>query len=329
MDTTTPNPETTEQPVEEVQPTLAEHEAQYGAGARAEAVDEPPAESTPLPPRAKDGTFKRPRHRAASQQASPGDVPRIKALTAQKNESEATAAARIAALEAEVATLKAPKAQPATPAPTAARPVARADAKPTSDDPEPQYTDPKYGGDGVKYLQDHTRWAVRDEHRKIRDGETQAQTTAKKQQEYESLRQAHSKRIDAARAKYPDFQAVALDGPSGIPEGTAVDAFLMEDDAGMEILYHLKRHPEELDALLRMPVMAQVKTLSLLSQRLVSPPSTAAGLTTAAPGPKMVVLPPKPPTVVRTEAQRAPDGPPTDRDLTLAEHEQHYGRRRR
>lgn len=257
------------------------------------------------------------RHRAASQQASPEDVPRIQALTGRAKAAED----RATAAETELARLK------ATHAPAAQ--IAKAEAKveaTTVDDPEPNPQDEKYGGDGVKYVLDHARWSARDEYRQQQQREVTAKTQAQKHEQQQATLKSFGGRIDAAKSKYPDFEQVAF-GNARIPEGSPVDAWIMEDDAGAEVLYHLQRNPAELDSLLGMPVLAQVKTLALLSQRLLPAQSEQAGNTGAVAG-RQIKLAPKPPTPVRTtEPQRTSEAPVSDGSLSVMQHAKRHPRR--
>lgn len=335
-----PVPETPDPPAEL---TIAEHAKQFSPDA-AKDDDAPEGEtaeertqrhhSVQQKRERETGKFEpgKVRHRAQSQQAGARDVPRIQQLTGRAK----TAEERLAAAEAEIARLKsAPLAPPQTfkkgdvvtfHDPRLSQPGnGEAHREPaTPQDPEPTEADQKYGGDYGKYLVDHARWAARDEHRKW---ETQQEQKAQQARQHEAQRktlETFGQRIAVAKQKYPDFEAVAF-GPTTIPAGSPVDAWIMEDDAGAEILYHLHAHPEELDSLLRMSVLQQVKHLSLLSQRLLPDTPAQAGLTGSAAGTQTIVLPPRPPNPVRTEAHARVEGPPTDRPLSIAEHDRYYG----
>jgi len=193
-------------------------------------------------------------------------------------------------------------------------------------EPEPQEDDPKFGGDYGKYLRAAAGWEGRKAYWEAQQAERSAADERRVQESHQQTLKSWSGRVSAAKEKHPDFERVAF-GPTRIPAGSAVDAFIMEDDSGAEVLYHLQTHPEELDSLLGMPVLGQLKTLALLSQRLLSPQDAQAGSTgsVVAPTPT-VVLPPKPPNPVRTEAQRASDSPPpTDGSLSIAEHAKQFG----
>lgn len=327
----------TESPTESV--SLSEHEATYskeGREAGLPAGDEEPApegetaeqkaerlhHSAEQKREKETGKFAegKKRHRAASQQASAEDVPRIRELTA-----------KLRTAEAEVARLKAAHASPARIAQAEAKVDAVAEKAVASgwNEPAPKEDDPKFGGDYGKYLEARAEWAGRKAYHDERASERQQAQKAEQEQAQRKTLETWAQRVEASRGKYDDFDAVAFQ-PTRIEEGSPVDAFIMEDEHGADVLYHLNKHPEELSEILGMPAIRQLKALSLLSQRL-STESTpvAAGTTGAAPERKLIVLPPKPPTPVRTEAQRASDGPADPDAMSLSEFEKTYGRARR
>lgn len=268
------------------------------------------------------------RHRAQSQQAKPEDAPRIQQLTARAK----TAEERLGAAEAELARLRTQHA-PAAQIATAERKVEQAGS-----DPEPNEDDPKYGGDYGKYLRDVTKWETR---QAIREEKTAFQAQ-QDQQRIDDARtttlRTFNERIVAAQEKYEDFnETLRWDAPWLSPAGQpyrgyeALHAFILEDDAGTDVLQYLRLHPNDVDAVMRVPPLQQVKWLTLLGQRFASSPSEAAGSTRAAPGRSTVVtLPHRPPTLVRTEAQRAGDSPPpTDGSLSIDEHRKAFAPTRR
>ncbi len=325
----------------EAQPEAAsilDHAAQFGPQARealADADEDPEKPAHPSAQQRRDrenGQFRdgKVRHRAKSQQAGPDDVPRIAALTGAKNAAEE----RATRAEAELARLRTQHAPPAQ----IAQAERTADAA-ANEDPEPNPEDKKYEGNGgvVKYVADQARWAARDEARAMRQRDAESTATAQKATAHKALIDGFSGRVDAAKTKYPDFEDVALKTPakwldpktgSALPGGEALDAFIMQDDNGAELLYYFHRNPAEVDALMGLPVLGQLKTLTLLSQRLASNTTEQADQTGAV-ARRQVKLPPKPPTPVRTEAQRAGnDPPPTDGSLSIAEHQRRFGSKR-
>lgn len=270
------------------------------------------------------------RHRAQSQQASPEDVPRIRELTARNNDLTG----RLAAAEGELAKIR-HSGGSATQIARAEQKVEQAERKveqaapSTFREQEPDENDPKFGGDYGKYLRAVSGYEGRKASHDFREGERhQANQAQQHQREQQSLR-SFGEKIDRGKGKYQDFEQVAL-GPTRIPTGGVIDAFISEDDATDDLLYYLN-HPKnakEVDELLGASELQQVKRLSLLSQRLSSPPSAQAAKTGSAAGrTQQIVLPPRPPNPVRTEAQRASDGPPpTDGSLSVMGHAKHFRR---
>ncbi len=323
--------------------SLAEHEEQFPGGAKPATIHEEdqPTEETAAEKEAhhsaqqareqETGKFKEGRRRAKSQQARPADVPRINELTRQLRERDE-----------ELARLRTPPAAPSAPgsangnghapaaAPSPQTPQPKAPERFAVGvppwDPEPQETDPKFGGDFTRYLTDVSKWSARQE---VRQTEFDRYVEGQQRQERESQQKEltdFATRVDSARDKHEDFDAVAFETKTPIQKGSITDTFVMRDDNGPELLYYLHAHPKELDELLKMPELGQVKFLTLLSQRLSSnSPGLIGASTTSIPGARTIVLPPKPPNVVRTEAQRASGGgPPTDRELSLSEHEHYF-----
>jgi hypothetical protein len=297
--------------------------------------------------RAPDGRFQ-PRHRAASQRATPDDVATINDLTRRIKAAEEADGADIARNEGEsdrVYTLRrraevlerrraaaqaapesravhttAPAAPVAPAASRAAAPVASAD------DPEPNPEDAAAYPDGQydrKFIGDLSRWHARQEHRALRDQDAK---TASEQ----AVLRTFATRVDAAKTKYADFDAIAFAPTAAqIPEGSATDIFIMEDEAGAEVLYHLRKNPAELRDILGKPVLAQLKALALLSQRLMSPPARAQAVTTGSAAMPPVAAVPRSPNPVRTSPVSVNTGSPSDDDSLEAHEAHYYGRNRR
>lgn len=323
------------EPVEEAAPlSILEHAAVHGPAPK----DETPEQAEERIQKAhhsaqqrrerETGKFTegRVRHRAKSQQASPEDVPRIRELTGKLRETET----RLQTAERELATLRqsgAPQAQIAKAEAKVERaeqaaPTARPSAATTFSEPEPQEDDPKFAGDYAKYLRAAAAWEGRKAYHDAREGERQQEATQRFNTDFDA-------REKAVIEKHPDFHAVMAPIWDRIPKFSVVEQYGLTRKAGLDVLYHLGQHPQELDAILQMPDGAdQFEALTLLAQRLASPTASAAVSTTSAPErTTKIVLPPKPANVVRTEAQRASDGPPpTDGTLSVMGHAKAFRR---
>lgn len=303
--------------------SLTEHEAQFGPNAVRDQPEPPeptepteptdPTEPEPEPDaaaRARDasGKFAKTRQRAKSQQASPADVPRIAELTRRLRETEAELA-RVKTSSAPPAAAQ-PAQPPAAPAPAGEKSAASPDLpwEAWASKPEPVLNDYKDYGEWIK---DWNRWD-RAQEQKV----TSARNAAKAEEK--RVLDGWSGQVTKAREKYDDFDAVALQAPTRIPQGSLIDAWILEDDSGADVLYHLQTHPDELDGLLALPVLKQAKALSLLSQRLLEPPVATEARATP------VERLPRPPSSVRTGPTRAAETVPGD-EASLADHEKHFG----
>lgn len=291
-------------------------------------------------------------HHASLQKRNPSGQfdgkPRIKAKDAVGRINELTGRAKTAeeradALEKELQALKSGQSATSTPRPGASPDASPRPAVPSPQgqprvpspqaDPEPDENDPKYGGDYGKYMRDLMRWESREALRQHQQQFLRGMEQRRQQAQQSTALQTWAQRVEATRAKYADFDAIAF-GPTRIPSGGAIDAFVMEDDNGPEVLYHLQRNPQELESLLTMEhevrrggnVTKLLKTLALLSQRFDSPTQGAAGVTGSAP-PRITNPPSRPINPVRTEASRAVDGPPpTDGSLGVLAHAKKFRR---
>lgn len=288
-------------PVETPAPTsLADHEQQFPLKGKAAPAkdDEPPVE--------------KPKHRAEKQKAKADDVPRIAELT----KNWRTAEKERDSLKAELELLKAPKAT--EPKPTATK---AGEAFPAFDAWLLKHPDQSYD--------DYTdaRADFRYDQRQAADLKAKAETEAKAAQG--QVEAAWGKRVEAAREKYDDFDAVAINRPTKIPIDSAINVFIFDDEHGADVLYHLQSHAEEVDRLLALGPLQQVKALTLLTQRLTTPPSAQVAVPNGATAGPVKESVPKPPTPLRTGPMRVGDEPPDAEKSSLAEHEAYYGRKRR
>ena len=307
----TPEPTLPEPAVES---SLAEHEAEFGGGSTPPTSEAEPDRGEERQPSARDrddqGKFVKPeKHRAKSQEATARDVPRIAELTKRLRDAEAERDA----LRARPTPIAEPR--PTAPEPsivpreTRATVPATATAKPKIDDFQ----------DYDAYIEALTDW-------KIGEGRRQDRETAQREADATALTTSWRTRVDSAKTRYPDFEQVALLTPTAIPQGSLVDAWILEHRTGADVLYTLQQNPGELDRILALPIFDQVEALTLLGQRMVSPREPA--VRTGAAATPSVKIAPRPPTPVRTSAVSASDEPPDPEKDSLAEHERFYHRPR-
>ena len=260
-------------------------------------------------------------------------VSRINELTGRAKSAEE----KLVAAEAELTRLRSERAAPAQ-ITRAEQRVDAAEAKveqAAPSDPEPVETDPKYADDYGKFLRDVAKWEGREAYRQERAAERQQAQRAQQDEQRRTAMTSWAGRVTSAKEKYPDFEDVALKQPApwlqpdgtAYPQAAALDAFIMEDEVGPDVLYYFQSHRQELDALLAKPVFQQVRDLALLSQRLASSGRESSGVTGSLPKPKAVVLAPTPPNPVRTEPQRTSGPVPLDGSLSVTAHAKQFQRR--
>src|SRR5213075_2652067 len=295
--------------------SLSDHEARYGESRQeTQAESETRPVETPEPaaadaaegtddagPRDEKGRFlPKKRHRAESAIAGPEDVPRIQQLTARLRQAEAERDA----LKAQTASV--PRDTPVSAPAQAVAPT----PKPKPD----QFTD--YG----EFIEALTDWKTDQKLTAAEQRRAQAAQQAQAEQEAKRIETSFNARKAAARQKYDDFDAIAINAPTRIPIGSLIDAWVMEHPTGADVLYHLQKHPDDLDALLAQPVLEQAEALALLAQRFNGHGRTAAAGTGSAPASAHPSVP-KPPNPVRTGPLRSGDEPPDEEAASLADHE--------
>jgi hypothetical protein len=325
-----PEPSSPEQSTPEPAAPLSirEHVREYDP--QRDKTDDAPASSDPQPPLAADAPpAERAAHHSEQQRREKQTgkftdgrkrgkdaVERIGQLTGRAK----TAEERLAAAEAEIAQLRASP-RPAPPAPQTQAPPAPQQAAPPAfqprrafdpRDPEPKEAD--FGGDPMKFLDARFEWLARATYR-------HDQQQAHQHQQVMQRSIAWGARVEKAMEKHADYAEIAFQ-PVPWTDNSPIDQFIDGDDNGAEVLYYLQSNPAERDAVLRLPVIQQMKHLSLLSQRFdASPQSATPGGTGSGAPQKIRYLAPRPPNPVRTEPQRAEkSAAPLDGSLGIRAH---------
>lgn len=176
-----------------------------------------------------------------------------------------------------------------------------ADARPAVSSPAPAglvKPDPEsfpYGTSDPGYLEALTDYKVAAHTAQQRAEWERGQQEARARDESQRVLSAFQERATAARAKHADFDAVALQAPTDIPPGSAVDLMVLEDEAGAEILYHLQQpqNAAERQRILALGPREQLKELVRLGDRLTAAPA-ATRSTTAPPPPPVLATRPSP-----------------------------------
>ncbi len=152
--------------------------------------------------------------------------------------------------------------------------------------------------------------------------------TWQKAQESNRIAQSWRERVDGAKARYEDFEQVALLSPTSSPQGSLIDAWILEHKAGADVLYSLQKDPAELRRILALPLFEQVDALSLIGQRLSQTRTAAVSTGAAPPTPRPAASAPS----CDTSQDQRPDGRQTNRPdpekASLRDFERYYHRRR-
>jgi len=230
---------------------------------------------------------------------------RINQATAKQREAER----RADALAAELATAKAgatPAARPATITPA----IAPAGYVTPADDPEPTQEDFQDQDDPyMAHAKAASRWAARDENRKIQYTQTQQFAEARARidaeaaaRQTEQVVAAHSARFDTFRTTHPDFDA-------RLASSTAVTTPVMGEeiahaDRGPEIVNYLLDNPAESVRIAALSERAQRFEMGKLAARFEVAPATGPART--APPLSQALPPPKPVGASATTLARDP-----------------------
>ena len=203
---------------------------------------------------------------------------------------------RVADLERQLEERRAERAEPKAEPPKTEK-LEQLRAKPSPSDKNDKGT-AKYAT-YEEYLEDLADWKA---EQKIADLEKKmAEEAAKKtvESEQRAISDQWRKQVDAARLKHADFDEIALNPKLNIPQGSAVEQWVLDSDIGTEILYHLASHPEELAAIHAMSPVKAARALTILEAELSDAPT---------PEPK----PSEPPA---REAKRVSNAPPPAAEL--------------
>ncbi len=293
--------------------------------------------------KANDEKRARVRHRAASQQAGPEDVPRIQKFTKDIRERDE----RLAAIEKENAELKARLSQPHTPqsarqdgqdhhgqATTSSQPSQQ--QQPAQLQPTRQKPTMDEIGDGLKYEtfeaynEDLVDWKheQREAAREATDKQRrEEQQRTEAQQSYQKATETFATKLAAFKANHADYDTLAAQHlTTFIPP--AANRALLEHDNGPALVYHLFTHPDVLAEMqLLMDGRPPTADYVAIATRWLNARAQAVVTGSAAPKPPPKLAPP-PPNPVRTGHTTTGDDIPDD-DAPLSAHEAKWGQQRR
>lgn len=153
---------------------------------------------------------------------------------------------------------------------------ARQEPQPTDANPDgtPKYTDwNEFQKDLRKWDREQIRAELLGEVEK-KTHEVRARTEAEKQAA--EITKTFTERLDAVSKKYSDFKEIVEgeDSPAlEIPQGSVMDAAILDSEHGAEMLYKLCQKPEEIKRIAALPPMQQAREMFKLEQSLTPAPS--------------------------------------------------------
>lgn len=131
-------------------------------------------------------------------------------------------------------------------APPASQPAA-AKAEPKLEDVDPQTGRPKY-----TTLQDfivaRETWLKENLLSEFETRSAKTQAERAQQEQARVLNEGLNAKYEVARAKYADFDQVALNPDLLIPAGSVADTFVLDSEHGADVLHYLGQHPEVLES---------------------------------------------------------------------------------
>lgn len=175
-------------------------------------------------------------------------------------------------------------------APVAAPAKSEAPAKPHRNDTDPKTGQPLYADDDA-YLEARDKWVTEQASYKTRQDIAKEYEQRNIAEQNQILRKRMENSIKLTTEKHPDFlevvqaKEVEKDGKKvtvfGIADkiktGGMIDAFCLDSEIGMEILYHLIKTPEELERINGLNPIAATRELTKLEIKLSeAPPATPA-----------------------------------------------------
>jgi hypothetical protein len=210
--------------------------------------------------------------------------------------------------------------QPA--AETKTPPAAKTTApKPKIDDVDSKTGKAKYAN-FAEYEDAKDSWLSDEAVRKFQETTAKSTRDSEQQEQGRKLVESYNKKFEALRAKYPDFDTVALNKDLVIPMGSVTDLFLQDSDHAGEVLYHLgqnpdllaefhdKRSPDEIKSgkyKNKITPQRQFRKLLEIESKFTGPSSSAAATSDKTSSAKPVTQAPRPPHQVSGKGTAAKD----------------------
>jgi len=120
---------------------------------------------------------------------------------------------------------------------------AKAAPKPKIDDVDAKTGKAKYAN-YAEYEDAKDGWLKQETLREWQETQSKTQQLTEQQRAEREIGQNLQKKFEPLRAKYADFDQVALSEDLVIPKGSVTELFLLDSDHAGEVLYHLGQHPD-------------------------------------------------------------------------------------
>lgn len=136
-------------------------------------------------------------------------------------------------------------------------------------DPEPDPANEKYQQEGgmAAYIKDTAAWNRREAKREILAEQSKAESERTAKTEQQKLHEAHLARMEAARAKTPDFDEVMADAEN-IPVSPAMGEAILSSDVSAELTLFLAKNPDEAKRIVALSPARQLVEMGKLEVRL-------------------------------------------------------------
>lgn len=140
--------------------------------------------------------------------------------------------------------------QTSQPAAETAAAAGKGEPRPKIDDVDAKTGKPKFKN-FAEYEEAKDAWNRKEAIREFQETSARSAQESSAQRQFEERKANLIKKFEAPRAKYTDFDQVALSDALTIPAGSVTELFIHDSDHAGEVLYHLGKHPEILASFYR------------------------------------------------------------------------------
>jgi len=196
-------------------------------------------------------------------------------------------------------------------------------AKPRRNDTDPKTGQPKYASDEA-FEEAHEAYLTAKVTKDVEQRHAKAQADAKVAEQNRILQQRMANSVKIATEKHPDFlEALGAkteekdgkkntvftnDAVKAIKTNGVLDAWILDSDIGMEILYYLSKNPGEVERIQSLGAFAAARELTKLEDKLAGSSPIAIVPKPESSTAKPIKVPPEPASSVGGRATAPADG---------------------